>query len=313
VSDFNCPKCGSDQTAKCSAVYASGTTAIETKTSGMGVGLSRGGFVPVVGGGTTRGVQQTQLAAQLAPPAKEPTVKQFFGGTFFLAPLLGVIVAIVVGLISDWSEPAVVGTFLVVAALIAILNVAATVRMYRENRDEWPKLYAEWERKWYCGRCGETFTPDPNAEPVARSSPATQGASASTMPESGLPGVPITATDEAAHMATPDGPSIAVEELPDTPEELASLIAGNMEGVDLDETLEDERRRRISICGAALARLDLMVAERPELRSTATRLRAEYETKMAAVKKKEKIGRVAGIVSMLVLFGIVVVFMAKGC
>lgn len=305
MGTFDCSKCGSDQTAKCSTIYASGTTGIETKTTGMGVGLSRGGFVPVVGGGTTRGVQQTELAAQLAPPANK-SAKEIFKGCASFFGVIGVIGCVIfmpLGMMILVGGVAVAG----ITALIATL----CFRPY--NRDEWPKLYEQWERKWYCGRCGETFTPDPNAEPVALSTPATQVTSAATIPERGLPEVPVAAADEAPHMATPDGPSIAVEELPDTPEELVAVIAGNMGTLDLTETVPGEHNRQIRTCGAALARLELMVVERPELRSTAMRLRAEYVMKMAAVKKTERIGKVAGIASMLVLFGIVMAVIAKGC
>jgi hypothetical protein len=159
---FCCTSCGSDQTQRASVIYSSGTSAVETKSSGTAVGLTKGGLVHVVGSSNTTGVQQTQLAQQLAPPVRSPTLK-----IAFLTPAFGVVLGLVAwfaaGLVlvatgskaNDVPGYVMVCTFLLVQALGAGLTVVS----YRRNCDRWPGLYAAWERQWVCLRCGQTFEP----------------------------------------------------------------------------------------------------------------------------------------------------------
>lgn len=165
---FCCTSCGSDQTQRASVIYSSGTSVVETKSTGMAVGLTKGGLVPVVGSSNTTGVQQTQLAQQVAPPVRTPTLK-----IAFLTPVVGVVLGLVAwfaaGLVlvatstkaNDVPGYVLVGTFMLVQALGAALAVLS----FRRNRDQWPGLYAAWERLWLCLRCGQTF--EPTAKRVA--------------------------------------------------------------------------------------------------------------------------------------------------
>lgn len=331
---FNCPKCGSDQTAKASAIFAAGTSTIETTSSHMGVAWAGGkSFIPAVGSSSTSGVKQTQLAAQLAPPGRYRTVGFFLIFVFLAGPILGVValvltfvlcilLAVVFDMFHD-SADGLVATISYSLAVLVMLAVQArtvwlTVKMYRFNRDEWPGLHAEWEKKWYCGRCGETFVPDPNAVPTQPSPslappeiPSVGGERDAARDPRGGEGAPAVRPDRSA---TAQSPEAVFLKLPDTPDELVSLIAGNMDAInsnDYDE-IEEEKNLRIRMCGAALARLEFMATNRPELRATAERLRADYEQRMKAAKKSERIALVVGCGTLVALI-VGVVFLVRGC
>ena len=62
-----CPDCGSSDTAKISVVYSTGTSAVNTVTTGVGVGS--GGNVGA-GVATTTGTTQSLQAKSIAPPKK---------------------------------------------------------------------------------------------------------------------------------------------------------------------------------------------------------------------------------------------------
>lgn len=159
---FCCPHCSSDQTQRASVIYSSGTSVVETKSTGMAVGLTKGGLVPVLGSSNTTGVQQTQLAQQVAPPARTPTLK-----ILFFTPIVGVVLGLVLWFVAalvsiasgskanDVPGYVLEGTFL----LVQVLGVLLAVKNYQWNRDKWPGLYAAWERQWFCFRCGQSFEP----------------------------------------------------------------------------------------------------------------------------------------------------------
>lgn len=54
---------------------------------------------------------------------------------------------------------------LLVVSAGAVWTIAGRrVRSDRKfNLEEWPRLQADWEKRWCCLRCGETFTPSPVA------------------------------------------------------------------------------------------------------------------------------------------------------
>lgn len=162
VHAYACSHCGTDQTQRKSVIYSSGTSVIDSQSAGMAVGLTKGGFVPVLGSSKSTGVQQTQLAQQVAPPERTPTFK-----IALLTPVFGVVLGLLAwfaaGLVlvaTGTKANDVPGYVLVVTFLVVqVLGVALAVLSFRNNRDRWPGLYAAWERQWLCLRCGQTFEP----------------------------------------------------------------------------------------------------------------------------------------------------------
>jgi hypothetical protein len=165
---FCCPHCSSDQTQRASVIYSSGTSVVETKSTGVAVGLTKGGLVPVLGSSNTTGVLQTQLAQHVAPPARTSALKLVLF-TPIVGVVLGLVLWFVAGLVlfatgskaNDVPGFVLVGTFL----LVQVLGVLLAVKNYQWNRNEWPGLHAAWERQWFCFRCGQSF--EPTAERAA--------------------------------------------------------------------------------------------------------------------------------------------------
>lgn len=159
---YACSHCGSDQTQRKSVIHSSGTSVVETRSTGVAVGLTKGGFVPAVGSSTSIGVQQTQLAQQVAPPERTPTFKIVFF-TPFVGVALGLVAWFIAGVAlvasstkaNDVPGYVLVGTFL----LVQVLGGALAVLSFRHNRDRWPSQHAAWERQWLCLRCGQSFEP----------------------------------------------------------------------------------------------------------------------------------------------------------
>lgn len=150
--DYRCTKCGSDQIQSVPAVHSGGTSIIEGSSVSTGV-IWQGGakLTPVMGSTNSLSLQQTDLAKKLAPPKKRST---------------------------DWSKlPATAGLYgfatlallvfaLPVGALLAVYGIIWLVKYANEkspsgiwNRNEWPKLMADWETSFYCNRCGAVFHP----------------------------------------------------------------------------------------------------------------------------------------------------------
>lgn len=65
---MSCPACGSDDWKTASLVYQEGLTNVDTATKSVGLGVG-GGHVGVgIGRGKTKGIHQTALSKQAAPP-----------------------------------------------------------------------------------------------------------------------------------------------------------------------------------------------------------------------------------------------------
>lgn len=141
-----CPKCGSEQTAKVSIVYASGRSQIGLATIGKQFGRRGGSFVSASGGRT-----ESELAASLAPP-----VRREEGGGVIGFVVVAVIVAIVAIATSSWLV-AVIGLGLVALALLG------REASQKYNATHYRPLMAEWERKYLCQRCDTTFLYPPTA------------------------------------------------------------------------------------------------------------------------------------------------------
>ncbi|PTX92324.1 hypothetical protein [Opitutus sp. ER46] len=85
----------------------------------------------------------TALAEKVAPPQPRP-----IHWLFYLLAVSGF-----VGLFAKGE----VGLKLVGIGISAI-GCFIIFRTKKWNRDEFPRLLAQWERSWVCHRCGHTFT-----------------------------------------------------------------------------------------------------------------------------------------------------------
>lgn len=147
---MQCPTCQSDQVQRLEVIYDSGTRNIHatSHTTGFGLGSS-------VGAGGLRtsasGTEQTTLAAKLAPPAKKGS------------PAMMVIVTIGLSFVAfgvslPRGEGFVGTTFaLIVAAIVLYLGIKRATSVSKFNNEQWPVLYRQWKKSWFCHKCGTVY------------------------------------------------------------------------------------------------------------------------------------------------------------
>ena len=132
---LSCPSCHSENTQKLSVIYEEGLSHINTKTRSTGVGFARGGMGIGFGRGKTRGTSQSSASLKASPPTK-------------LSMTWGVVL-VVLGVIF------IRGSFLWLAAIG--LGGWLIYRAYKFNHEQWPELFAKWDRAFQCLRCGTIF------------------------------------------------------------------------------------------------------------------------------------------------------------
>ena len=127
MAKFMCPHCHSEHIQKCSIVYQNGASQITT---------SNGEEVRIIGEGLT------QLAQQVAPPAKKETHWGAMVISGFLAVLLLTSGLFIVG---------------VILGVIAFGLYGSSDEAAKFNKEEYPILYNQWCNSYICNRCGHTF------------------------------------------------------------------------------------------------------------------------------------------------------------
>ena len=152
-----CSNCNSPDVRKLSLVYESGLSFLNTTTTGAGFG---GAFA--VGGAQTKGTQMTATSAKAAPPQKRSNNTAV--GFLVISGLLGL----------AWH-------FWFIATALALLSIIGTNKY---NKEQWPPLYAAWDRQYMCGRCGAIMVPSLQAPKLAHAAPQ----SVETIDQQQLPG-----------------------------------------------------------------------------------------------------------------------------
>ena len=129
MSEFKCPKCGSENIQKCEVIYLSGTVS-HSSTTTMGRYEA-----------TTEGQASTDLAQAVAPPAEQDTswiatiVFCFLACLFFRDSFI---------------------VFLILGA-IALLLGKSSIDADEYNKKIYPKEYDRWRHSYICHRCGNRF------------------------------------------------------------------------------------------------------------------------------------------------------------
>ncbi len=163
---MNCPNCSSDQTQRLSAIYEAGTSVVESKLSGGGVALTPGGLAPVLGSGSSRACSRRRSPRRHHRLRGSPSASSF-SSLCWAAPFSRSSRAS--ARLSSWPDSA--------------RRRAARPRCCRgssssERGCSFPRsassgsssatastatsglgLYAAWQARWLCHRCGELFEP----------------------------------------------------------------------------------------------------------------------------------------------------------
>ncbi len=152
MSNFACPHCGSDQIQRYSVAFSNGISDVNTNTVGIGVtGKGLG-----IGGAKTTGVSQTALSQSVAPPQEKSILKGILK-SIIVAPIACMIFFGIIETILGIRF----GSFFV--KLLPFLAVVASLyylpyQDYQYNKNVYPELLRQWERSWFCMKCGHRFT-----------------------------------------------------------------------------------------------------------------------------------------------------------
>ena len=159
---MQCPSCSSDNVRRLSAVWEEGsyseTTVSRSSTSGRSTVWGGGGMgsMQTRQSGTTRSTTTgTTALADRARPPERATPIMFALRTLGLSAVAiffgGVVVAVAT------SDP-VAFTLMTIASVVVVLFVVNGVRRgLAFNRGQYPGLRADWERSWWCAKCGEIY------------------------------------------------------------------------------------------------------------------------------------------------------------
>ena len=152
---YGCPACGSEDTARLSAVHAHGSSEIK----GGAVGLDSGGGLAVA---DFSGTSTTAAAKRASPPPKKdeawPAIIVLVCSVLLIALLASAPFVfgdgpVDHGVIAAWAF------FLICVGVPLALAIFAWRGNARYNAKEWRLLHAAWSNRWTCRRCGEVFRP----------------------------------------------------------------------------------------------------------------------------------------------------------
>lgn len=187
-NDSSCPNCGHiDCVQSMPAIASTGVSTVRGSGTYAGVGISTSGaIIPVLGGGSSTGIQTTALAAATRPvPPSRSLAGPAAWGVLPLIPVLLIVigvVAIVVDNSTSTDQPGrpidgviLLGVFatlpFVVLSLIAFLILVDRARANARIARGLPAATALWSAAFYCHRCGLCFWPNPPADGIAAKQP----------------------------------------------------------------------------------------------------------------------------------------------
>ncbi len=149
----SCPSCGSADVKSVPLAYQEGVQAVQTRTRLSGIAPGLDGPDVFTGAALTRGLHQTNLSKTLSPPAKWSYWKLVaWSAVIWLGCLIVYIHSVVssVGVVS--ATPGKVFVFVSALAFIALL-----VLFGWHNFVVFPRRYMEWDRSFFCSRCGTVW------------------------------------------------------------------------------------------------------------------------------------------------------------
>jgi transcription elongation factor Elf1 len=152
VQDFNCPKCGSDNTISVPLAHGSGTT--KTESLSVYVGTKENyGLIP------TFERSQTAVARLLTPPTKKHPRGEFLILGLMLSAF-GLLMAAIAGHSDGQLSPLLGILFIIGGIVAAVAGWTITSREAQEyNENTWRPRREEWEKSFLCQRCGTVFIP----------------------------------------------------------------------------------------------------------------------------------------------------------
>lgn len=150
-SDLVCDACGSDQLRKYSVVYEEQRSSYGSESKLAGIGFGSQGLGVGMGRGKTTGTSSSELARRLAPPNKEAMTGN--------DPITALVTAaaLLAGASAAYVVYRAAGVLWALGTFVVVFMVGAMVGANLSTVDErYRKIYAEWDRKYICMKCGAT-------------------------------------------------------------------------------------------------------------------------------------------------------------
>ena len=147
---MKCNKCKSSNVQKFQVIHEQGTSNInlDSNTVGGGVGFG-GGLRGGVGLGRTgtSGKSQTLIANRTKPPSND--MYNASGGLLLFVIFIAIIFYVT---LKD------VDTYRISVWLTLIIGVYFISKVLNRDQTEYERQYQEWLNKWYCNKCGNSFS-----------------------------------------------------------------------------------------------------------------------------------------------------------
>jgi hypothetical protein len=150
--DLHCPNCNSTDLKKVSLAYQEGLfhTVAHTRFGAVGVGGHAPGLI--IGKATTRGFHQSVLSKQLKPPVKWSYRNLMLWWTLVFVSIGWIVFDI--NSIAKNSSAVLSPPLTLFALLSAATFLLLLVLFWRHNQSAYKRRYSQWERSFFCQRCG---------------------------------------------------------------------------------------------------------------------------------------------------------------
>ena len=147
--DLKCPNCGSENTQNVKSLYEGGTVESHGMSNTSGGNVIRTPFERKSYTTFTSSTSHSDLALRHTPPKKRPTA-----GLVVMISFIGLFIAFFFGLFS-WSST----VFWIIWIIVTLISIPFASSTSTYNNDEYPSLYENWLKQYYCHKCGTTFVP----------------------------------------------------------------------------------------------------------------------------------------------------------
>jgi len=152
-----CPICKSQDVKKASLAYQEGTQDLKARSRLRGIAPGIDGPDVFAGAVVTEGKQQTGLSKKLTPPSKWSFTRLvLWSGVVWLATLIVYIRSVMTA-----AAPVSAGPGWAYLVLSAGTFLGLLVWFAWHNFVVFPRRYMEWDRSWFCTRCGAVWSANP--------------------------------------------------------------------------------------------------------------------------------------------------------
>lgn len=158
-NEIRCPQCGAIQECrKASAIYEQHSSNIDGDISLSGTGYSWSGeYAAGSANGKISATQQTFVAKKIAPPKKPPTGGDYVA-LLFLSFFLSWASYYFSSIYVSYSIINIaISTIIFFVGIVFLDNILGVTKRDDEKKKDWENKMAQWQRLWYCMRCGNKF------------------------------------------------------------------------------------------------------------------------------------------------------------